>query len=277
MAKPSKTKPKAKKTKYVAKVPDASGYIPYTEEEDETWSILISRQRPIAERYACREWLEACDRMRFPTDRIPQCVEVSKALQAATGWSVYPCAALINFDDFFALLANKQFPAASFIRTRDELEYLQEPDIFHEIFGHTPLLTDPRFAEFTHTYGKLGLAADKKDRVFLARLYWFTVEFGLIRQGGSFKTYGAGIVSSMGETPYSIDSDKAQRRRFVPLDVLRTPYRIDIFQTVYYWIEDLDELYNVAHTDVMALVAEARCLGMFEPTYPPAEKKVSWA
>jgi phenylalanine-4-hydroxylase len=267
----------AKITKYVAKVPDASGYIPYTEEENETWSILMAKQRPIAQRYACDEWLEACDRMAFPTDRIPQCTEISKILQKHTGWSVYPCAALINFDDFFKLLATKQFPAASFIRTRDELEYLQEPDIFHEIFGHTPLLTDPRFAEFTHIYGKLGLAADKKDRVFLARLYWFTVEFGLIRQRGEFKTYGAGIVSSMGETPYAIDSDKADRRRFVPLDAMRTPYRIDIFQTVYYWLESLDELYSVAHTDLMATVNEARRLGLFEPTFPPSPTKVKWA
>lgn len=266
-----------KTTKYVAKVPDASGYIPYTEEEHETWNILITKQRPIAQRYACDEWLEACDRMHFPTDRIPQCTEISKVLGAHTGWSVYPCAALINFDDFFKLLANKQFPAASFIRSREELEYLQEPDIFHEIFGHTPLLTDRRFAEFTHIYGQVGLKADSKDRKYLARLYWFTVEFGLLKQRGQFKSYGAGIVSSMGETPYSIDSDKADRRRFVPLDVMRTPYRIDIFQTVYYWIESLDELYAVAHTDVMALVAEAKRLGMFEPTYPPATKKVSWA
>jgi phenylalanine-4-hydroxylase len=266
-----------KSTKYVAKVPDASGYIPYTEEEHETWNILITKQRPIAQRYACDEWLEACDRMRFPTDRIPQCTEISKVLGAHTGWSVYPCAALINFDDFFKLLANKQFPAASFIRARDELEYLQEPDIFHEIFGHTPLLTDPRFAEFTHVYGQLGLRADKKDRKYLARLYWFTVEFGLLKQRGEFKSYGAGIVSSMGETPYSIDSDKPQRKRFVPLDVLRTPYRIDIFQTIYFWIESLDELYQVAHTDVMGLLVEAKRLGMFEPSFPPSDKKVKWA
>ena len=103
------------------------------------------------------------------------------------------------------------------------------------------------------------------------------MEFGLIKQRGEFKSYGAGIVSSMGETPYAIESDKAERRRFVPLDVMRTPYRIDIFQTVYFWLESLDELYNVAHTDVMALVAEAKRLGMFEPTFPPSDKKVKWA
>lgn len=266
-----------KGTKYVAKVPDASGYIPYTAEEHETWNILITKQRPIAQRYACDEWLEACDRMRFPTDRIPQCTEISKVLGAHTGWSVYPCAALINFDDFFKLLANKQFPAASFIRSREELEYLQEPDIFHEIFGHTPLLTDPRFAEFTHVYGQLGLKADSKDRKYLARLYWFTVEFGLLKQRGEFKTYGAGIVSSSGETPYSIESPLPQRVRFDPLEALRTPYRIDIFQTVYFWIESLDDLFNVAHLDIMALVAEAKRLGLHPPTFPPAEKKVSWA
>ena len=259
-----------KTTKYVAKVPDASGHIPYTEEEHETWNILITKQRPIAQRYACDEWLEACDRMRFPTDRIPQCTDISKVLGKHTGWSVYPCAALINFDDFFKLLANKQFPAASFIRSRDELEYLQEPDIFHEIFGHTPLLTNKYFADFTATYGKLGLAASKEDRVYLARMYWFTVEFGLIQPPGKpMRIYGGGILSSIGETEYAFNSDKPQRKRFSIADALRTPYRIDIMQPLYYYLEDLRELYELTQKDLMALVADAKRMGLFAPLFPP--------
>ena len=164
--------------------------------------------------YACDEYIRALDLMHFPTDRIPQCGEVSEIMRDLTGWEVAPVPALIPFGEFFALLAAKKFPAATFIRSREELDYLQEPDIFHEVFGHTPLLTDPRFAEFTHAYGQAGLQASKEDRVMLAKLYWFTVEFGLINTQSGLKTYGAGIVSSIGETPYSIGSDIPVRKPF---------------------------------------------------------------
>lgn len=266
-----------KGTKYVAKTPDENGFIPYSEEEHSVWHELITRQRPYVEQYACDEYLDALEKMNFPTDRIPQPKEVSEVLYRHTGWQVAPVPALIPFGEFFELLANKKFPAASFIRTREEMDYLQEPDIFHEIFGHTPLLTDPRFAEFTHAYGKAGLEADKKDRLMLARLYWFTVEFGLINTSRGLKTYGAGIVSSIGETPYSIESDIPLRKPFDPVEALRTLYRIDIYQTVYYVIESLDDLFNVAHQDLFGLINEARRLGMHAPTYPPAEKTASWA
>ncbi|HET7676117.1 MAG TPA: phenylalanine 4-monooxygenase [Gammaproteobacteria bacterium] len=266
-----------KGTKYEAKVPDQNGIIPYTAEENAVWHDLITRQRPVVEKYACSEYLEALERMQFPTDHIPQPEETSAVLRKYTGWEVAPVPALIPFDEFFRLLSEKKFPAASFIRTREEFDYLQEPDIFHEVFGHTPLLTDPRFAEFTHAYGKAGLNASKEDRVMLARLYWFTVEFGLMNTPAGLKTYGAGIVSSIGETPYSIESDKPKRLPFDPVEALRTPYRIDIFQTVYFVIDSLDDLYNTARKDLFGLIAEARRLGMHAPTYPPAEKKVSWA
>lgn len=268
---------KGKGTKYVAKVPDANGIIPYTDEEHAIWSELMARQKPIVERYACDEYLEALERMKFPTDRIPQPEETSAVLRRHTGWEVAPVPALINFDRFFQLLSEKRFPAASFIRSREEMEYLQEPDIFHEIFGHTPLLTDPRFAEFTHAYGLTGLKASKEERVFLARLYWFTVEFGLMRTPKGVKAYGAGIVSSIGETPYSVESPIPQRRPFDPMEMLRTPYRIDIFQSVYYVIDSLDDLFRLAHMDLLGMIREARRLGMHKPTYPPTEKAAKWA
>ncbi|HET7588108.1 MAG TPA: phenylalanine 4-monooxygenase [Gammaproteobacteria bacterium] len=264
-----------KGTSYEAKTPDANGIIPYTDEENAVWHDLITRQRPIVERYAAPEYLEALERMHFPTDHIPQPEETSAVIRKHTGWEVAPVPALIPFGRFFELLADKKFPAASFIRTREEFDYLQEPDIFHEVFGHTPLLTDPRFAEFTHAYGKAGLSASKEDRVMLARLYWFTVEFGLMNTANGLKTYGAGIVSSVGETPYSIESDKPIRKPFDPIEVLRTPYRIDIFQTVYFVIDSLDQLFETAKLDLFGLIAEARRLGMREPTYPPAEKAAS--
>jgi phenylalanine-4-hydroxylase len=266
-----------KSTKYTAKIPDERGFIPYTPEEDAVWRDLITRQKPIVERYACDDYLQALQRMHFPTDRIPQCTEVSAVLKRYTGWEVAPVPALIPFDQFFSLLADKKFPAASFIRSRSEMDYLQEPDIFHEVFGHTPLLTDARFAEFTHAYGKAGVHADKKDHVMLARLYWFTVEFGLIRTRKGLKTYGAGIVSSFGETPYSIDSDKPVRKPFDAVDALRTPYRIDIFQTTYFIINSLEDMFELAHRDLIGLINEARRLGMHEPNFPPADKNISWA
>ena len=260
-----------KSTKYVAKIPDANGYIHYTEEENETWNILITRQKQALPGKACDEFLEALDIMQFPEDRVPQCEDISKILRKATGWEVAPVPALINFPRFFGLLANKRFPAASFIRTRDELNYLQEPDIFHELFGHTPLLTDERFAAFTHAYGRAGVMATRKQQMMLARLYWFTVEFGLMRNANGLKTYGAGIVSSIGETEYALTDESVIRKPFDPIDMLRTPYRIDIYQPIYFEIESLDQLFELAQEDLLGLIAEAERLGMHDPVYPPKE------
>jgi phenylalanine-4-hydroxylase len=259
-----------KGTKYVAKVPDENGYIHYTDEEHHIWHELITRQKSVLPGRACAEYIDALERLDLPEDRVPQCEEVSRVLRDHTGWEVAPVPALINFTDFFNLLANRRFPAASFIRSREEMEYLQEPDIFHEIFGHTPLLTDPRFAAFTHAYGRAGAAARKEDRPMLARLYWFTVEFGLIhRADEGLRTYGAGVVSSIGETVYALEDKQPLRKPFDPVDVLRTPYRIDIFQPIYFVIESFDTLFEVAQMDLLGLIDEARRLGMHPPAFAP--------
>jgi phenylalanine-4-hydroxylase len=257
-----------KSTKYVSHTPDEQGYIAYSDEENATWATLIERQLPRLEGQVCQEYIDALELMEFPRDRIPQLPEVSAVLQEHTGWSVAPVPALIDFTSFFELLANKQFPAATFIRNSDDLDYLEEPDIFHEIFGHTPLLTDYRFAAFTEAYGKAGLAADRKDHAMLARLFWFTVEFGLIDTADGLRSYGAGIVSSPGELDYALHSDVPERRPFNPIDALRTPYRIDIYQTVYYTLDSFDTLFELAQSDLIGKITEARRLGMFEPTYP---------
>lgn len=257
-----------KSTKYVSHTPDADGYIAYSDAENATWATLIERQLPRLEGQVCDEYIDALALMDFPRDRIPQLPDISAVLLEHTGWSVYPVSALIDFTRFFELLANKQFPAATFIRDSEDLDYLEEPDIFHEIFGHTPLLTDYRFAAFTEAYGKAGLAADKKDHAMLARLFWFTVEFGLIETKAGLRSYGAGIVSSPGELEYALHSDVPERRPFDPIDALRTPYRIDIYQTVYYTLESFDTLFELAQSDLIGKITEARRLGMFEPTYP---------
>ncbi|MDX1727857.1 MAG: phenylalanine 4-monooxygenase, partial [Pseudoalteromonas tetraodonis] len=201
----------AKASNYTSKTPDENGVIHWSDEENKIWSELVARQLACIEGKACDEYMEGLKKINLPHDRIPQLSELNEVLLATTGWQVAPVPALIDFDEFFRLLANKQFPVATFIRSREEFDYLQEPDIFHEIFGHCAMLTNPDFAEFTHKYGQLGYAAEKKDRVYLARMYWFTVEFGLVMQDGEVRDFGAGILSSPGETVYSISDPESNR------------------------------------------------------------------
>lgn len=259
-----------KKSTYVAKPVDANGDVAYEAGENEIWHDLMKRQTPLLENRACAEYLEGLDLLNLPKDRIPQCYEVSRVLKKTTGFELAPVAALIPFDKFFQLLADRKFPAATFIRRREELDYLQEPDIFHEIFGHCPLLTNHAYADFTHTYGKLGLHASPQDRVMLAKLYWFTIEFGLIKTTKGLKAYGGGILSSMSETPYSLESDRPIRKLFNPLEVLRTPYRIDIMQPIYYIIDHFNVLFDLIKMDLFSLIKQARSLGMHSPVYEPA-------
>lgn len=265
----------AKQSTYEAKQPDERGFIHYTEEENAVWHDLIVRQKEYLPDRVHPEWIRALEKLDLPEERVPQCPEVSEVLMEHTGWQVEPVPALIPFTRFFELLSEKKFPAASFIRRREDFDYLQEPDIFHEIFGHTPMLTDERFAEFTHAYGKAGLAADKKDHAMLARLYWFTVEFGLINTPDGVRSYGAGINSSPGELVYSVESDVPIRKPLDPVDALRTPYRIDIYQTVYFVIDSFDELFDLAQMDLLSLIREARKLGMHPPTFPVEDRLAS--
>ncbi|BDY03968.1 phenylalanine 4-monooxygenase [Ferrimonas sp. YFM] len=260
-----------KGTSYVARQPDEQGIIHYSDEENRIWSELLARQMSWLPGRACDQYLEGLRKLNLPEDRIPQLAEVDAVLEQATGWRTAQVPALISFQHFFELLADKQFPVATFIRSREEFDYLQEPDIFHEIFGHCPLLTNPAFAHFTHTYGKLGLAASPKERVFLARLYWFTVEFGLVQTEQGLRIYGGGILSSPGETRYAL-SDEPERVSMSVLDALRTPYRIDIMQPIYYVLNHLDDLFDIAELDLMSLVKQAQELGLHEPKFPPKQK-----
>lgn len=256
-------------TKYVSKKPDETGFIDWNQEENQIWHDLVIRQLNSIDGRACDEYIKGLDLLDLPLDHVPQLDEINRVLRATTGWECVEVPALINFDRFFSLLSNKQFPVATFLRRREEFDYLQEPDFFHEIFGHCAMLTNPAFAEFTHTYGRLGFEASKEDRVFLARLYWFTVEFGLLRQGGNMRIYGGGILSSPGETEYAVTSDKPIYRPFDPVDIMRTPYRIDIMQPVYFVLDEIEQLYDLAQKDIMSMVQEAKVLGLHEPLYPP--------
>ena len=259
-----------KGTKYKAKQPDERGFIAYTDEEHDIWHVLMKRQLELIQGRACQAFLDGVEQLQLPEDRIPQLSEISATLQTTTGWGVARVPALISFDRFFSLLANKQFPVATFIRCREELDYLEEPDIFHEIFGHCPLLTDPDFAAFTANYGRLGLAATKEERVYLARLYWLTVEFGLLNSSSGLKIYGGGILSSYGETRYALESNLPVREPFDLMRVLRTPYRIDILQPLYYIIDSLAELQALCSVDIMKQVHRAMEAAPLPALFDPA-------
>lgn len=262
----------AKTSAYEAKVPDAAGLIAYSDDEHAVWRDLYARQMEIIDGRVCDAFMRGLKTLDLSPERIPQPTEVSALLRETTGWEVEPVPALINFDRFFALLSAKRFPAASFIRTRKDMDYLQEPDIFHEIFGHTAMLTHQGFADFTEAYGKAGASASHAERVMLARLYWFTVEFGLLNTADGVRIYGGGIASSPGETVYAVESPEPIRRPFDPVDALRTPYRIDIYQSVYYVLDRLDDLFELAGADLLGLIRKARALGEFSATFPPKQK-----
>lgn len=262
-------------SKYVAKKPDKNGHIHYTEEENSVWHDLIMRQHDIVKSRACDEYLQGLDILNFSNDRIPQCYEMNEKLSKATGWTVEPVEALIPTDYFFQLLSSKKFPAACFIRKREELDYLQEPDIFHEFFGHCPLITHPIYADFMQKYGKIALEANEADRDLLGRLYWFTIEFGLIKTAKGLRCYGGGILSSKEETIYAIDSNIPQRKSLNNgLDALRTPYRIDILQPIYYVIDNFQDLFDLLNDDIIGRIQKARQLGEFEPLFDREDKGI---
>lgn len=255
-------------TSYLAKEPDAFGRIAYSPEEDAVWADLVARQWPMVRAHAAAPYLRGLELLDMPRNRVPQCPDLSVKLRALTGWQVVPVPALISFGRFFRMLAERTFPAASFIRNRRDFDYIEEPDIFHEIFGHTPLLTDPRFARFSQAIGEAGMRAAKEDYAWLIRLYWFSIEFGLTVEGGVTKTLGSGLASSPSELLWAV-SGEPELRPFDVIDILRTPYRIDIHQPVYFVIERLDDLFAAADRDLLADVATARRLGQHAPKYPP--------
>lgn len=262
-------------TSYAAKTPDAAGYIDYTEEEDAVWRDLVARQWPMVQRHAAEPYLKGLEVLDMPRTRVPQCPDLSRKLLGLTGWQVVPVPALISFGRFFSMLAERSFPAASFIRSRRDFDYIEEPDIFHEIFGHTPLLTDPRFAGFSQAIGQAGLRAGKEDYAWLIRLYWFSIEFGLTVENGETKALGSGLASSPSELLWAVGKGDGlpELRPFDVIDILRTPYRIDIHQPVYFVVERLDGLFAAADRDLLADVATARRLGQHAPKYPPKEMR----
>lgn len=259
-------------SKYVSKKPDYRGFVVYDEIENNTWQTLMEAQLKIIQGRACDEYLKGLEFLDFPVNRIPQIPEVNEKLQKVTGWAVEPVPALIGFDRFFKLLSERKFPCATFIRTPEELKYLQEPDIFHELFGHCPMLAHPVYADFMQRYGELGVGQTPDIQKLLARFYWFTVEFGLINTPQGLRCYGGGILSSMGETVYALEDPKVRYERFDALNILRTPYRIDIYQPIYYIIHSYESIYNVLKDDFIDLIKKSQSLAEFRALFPKKEK-----
>ena len=229
----------------------------FTAAEHAMWDKLFARQSAMLPGRAADAFLRGIDVLRLEKPGIPDYRELNARLMDATGWQVVAVPGLVPDDVFFDHLANRRFPAGNFIRTPEQLDYLQEPDVFHDVFGHVPMLADPVFADYMVAYGEGGLRSLQFDALKqLARLYWYTVEFGLIREAGGLRIYGAGIVSSYAESVFALDSDSPNRIGFDLARVMRTDYRIDDFQQNYFVIDSLDQLLDTTvNTDFAPLYA----------------------
>lgn len=221
-------------------------YDKYISEDHEVWSILYNRMMEILPSYSTVAYLEGIDKVGFEPDRIPNFDECNDKLSKITGWTIYAVPGLIENKGFFEHLSRKEFPATTWLRKKSQLEYLEEPDMFHDVFGHIPLLSNHAFADFLVELSKIALKHIENEWAveLISRLYWYTVEFGLIKEGGALKVYGAGILSSSGETQYSIDSDIPKR---IPYDIktlFATPYIKDKFQEQYFVIDSYEQLYK---------------------------------
>ncbi|ODU22514.1 MAG: phenylalanine 4-monooxygenase [Sphingomonas sp. SCN 67-18] len=215
----------------------------YTPGEHAMWDRLFARQAAMLPSRVVPAFIDGLDVLRMTRPGIPDFDELNARLMKATGWQVVAVPGLVPEEVFFDHLANRRFVAGRFIRTPDQLDYLQEPDIFHDVFGHVPLLVHPVFADYMQAYGEGGLRAAKMGMIdALARLYWYTVEFGLIRDDGALKLYGAGIVSSYGESHFALDDPSPHRIGFDLERIMHTDYRIDDYQQNYFVIDSFEDL-----------------------------------
>ena len=247
-------------TEYASKIPDARGLFYYTTEENSVWRDLYTRQMAGLTYHACQAYLAGLARLVMGPNAVPQVNDIDRRLKAITGAGVAAVDALIPQDEFSTLLKNRCFPVATFIRKREHFDYIEEPDIFHECFGHCPMLTNDAFCQFLERFGMLALDLGEAHSERLFRLFWFTVEFGLIRENGALKAFGAGIMSSPDELAWAV-SGKAQMKDFDLMTVLRTPYRIDIVQPVYFVIDSFEQLAASIEGDMRTTLTLAEEMG----------------
>ena len=238
----------------------------YSPEEHDRWDRLYQRQRSVLPGRACEAYMAALGKLQLSDSGIPHMGRLSDRLEKLTGWRVVPVAELVPDDIFFEHLANKRVPAGAFIRPEAEFDYLQEPDVFHDVFGHVPLLADPVFSDFMQAYGQGGARALERGQLHhLARLYWYTVEFGLIREKGDLRLFGAGIMSSPHESVFALEDDSPNRIAFDLQRVMRTRYIIDDFQKTYFVIESFEDLLETCYRDFGTVYCELRNATDLEP------------
>ncbi len=242
----------------------------YSETDHDVWRMLYQRQRELLVGRASDEFLVAQDAMGMTPDRIPKFADLNAVLKAATGWEIIGVEGLLPELDFFDHLANRRFPVTWWIRRPDQLDYIEEPDLFHDLFGHVPLLMVPVFADYMAAYGRGGVKAhgiNPDALVHLTRLYWYTVEFGLIQQKDGLRIYGSGIVSSKGESIYSLESDSPNRVGFDLERIMRTRYRIDSYQKTYFVIDSFEQLMEATGPDFAPIYERLADL----PSFPAGE------
>ena len=226
----------------------------YTAEEHAVWQTLFQRQTALLPGRACDDFVAGMRDLPIRPDRIPHFGELNEVLKPRTGWEIVAVPGLVPDDVFFDHLAHRRFPSGQFIRQASQLDYLQEPDVFHDVFGHAPMLMNPVMADFIQAYGEGGLRAQKLGTLpLLARVYWYTVEFGLVQQADGLRIYGAGIASSRTESVFCLDDPSPNRVAFEVERVMRTHYRIDDFQEVYFVLNHLDDLLDLARVDFAPL------------------------
>ena len=234
----------------------------YTAENQETWRVLYDRQMAYLANNASEVYLSGARSINLVRDHIPYLEgpqSVNKFLMPLTGWQSKAVPGYLPAKAFFACLARREFPTTIVIRSRESIDYLPEPDIFHDIFGHVPLHADPTFADFLQTYGKAAVSTDDPHHTErLSRLFWFTVEFGLIREGGRNRLYGSGLISSPGESAHALDSKDVDRRPFDLETVCNTSFEIDHYQPILYVLESFDQLRDAMNTYAQRLLDPAR-------------------
>jgi len=246
----------------------------YSEGEHALWRRLYQRQVGLVERYACDEYVQAMHALDF-SRAIPRFDEVNPKLVAATRWQLVAVPGLLPDLTFFEHLANRRFPVTVWLRKPEEFDYIVEPDIFHDFFGHVPMLFNPVFADYIQAYGQGGIKAHALGAIeMLARLYWYTVEFGLIDTPRGLRTYGAGILSSGGELPYCIDSPNPNRIGFDLLRIMQTRYKIDTYQETYFVIRDLRELFDATAPDFTPYYEQLRGREAYAPSAVLASDRV---
>lgn len=221
-------------------------YEDYTAENHEVWSIMFGRQAAALKGRATEQFMEGIELSGFEPDRIPRFTEVNERLGKLTGWQIYEVPGIVADDKFFRLLSEKKFPATTWIRKMSELEYIEEPDMFHDVFGHIPLLVNQHYCDFLQGISEIAQRHidDPWAVELMSRLYWFTIEFGLIEEEDALRIYGAGLLSSIGETKYSLESDVPERLHFDVDTIFRTPYIKEKFQVKYYIIQSYKQLFN---------------------------------